>query len=58
MPRRYAVVCDDELSQRVDELSREYDLTEQEVLRQLLRRGLEACDALDGDGGGIELEEQ
>lgn len=44
MPRRYAVVCDDELSERVDALAREYDLTEQEVLRQLLRRGLEACE--------------
>lgn len=55
MPRRYAVVCDDELSERVEELSREFDLTEQEVLRQLLRRGLEVCeDAPDrgGDGAG------
>lgn len=49
MPRRYTVVCDDDLSGRVEELAREFDLTEQEVLRQLLRRGLEACeDAPDG----------
>lgn len=47
MPRRYSVVCDDDLCERVDDLSREYELTEQEVLRQLLRRGLEACDGDD-----------
>ena len=50
MPRRYSVVCDDDLGDAVEALSREYGLTEQEVLRQLVRRGLETTD----DGGGNE----
>lgn len=57
MPRRYSVVCDDDLSERVDALSREYDLTEQEVLRQLLRRGLEVSDGdavTDGSGSDVQ----
>ncbi|GAA0665171.1 ribbon-helix-helix protein, CopG family [Natronoarchaeum mannanilyticum] len=41
MPRRYSVVCDDDLGDRVEALAREYDLTEQEVIRQLLREALE-----------------
>lgn len=44
MPRRYAVVCDDDLAERIDALAREYGLTEQEVLRQLLRQGLERAE--------------
>ena len=44
MARRYSVVCDDDVGDRVEELAREYGLTEQEVLRQLIRRGLEASD--------------
>ena len=44
MPRRYAVVCDDDVGERIDQLAREYGLTEQEVLRQLIRRGLERSD--------------
>lgn len=57
MPRRFSVVCDDDLCERVDALAREYDLTEQEVLRQLLRRGLEASDpAGDGATAGTERE--
>lgn len=51
MPRRYAVVCDDDLAEQIDDLAREYGLTEQEVLRQLLRRGVEAT---EGDSGLID----
>jgi len=47
MPRRYAVVCDDEVGERVEALAREYGLTEQEVLRQLVRRGLESAEGQD-----------
>lgn len=47
MPRRFSVVCDDDVCERVEALAREYDLTEQEVLRQLLRAGLEACERDD-----------
>ncbi|GAB3680830.1 hypothetical protein GCM10028857_04130 [Salinarchaeum chitinilyticum] len=53
MPRRYSVVCDDDLGDRVEALAREYGLTEQEVLRQLVRRGLESTDA----GGNDEHSE-
>ncbi|WP_435347754.1 CopG family transcriptional regulator [Haloarchaeobius sp. HRN-SO-5] len=41
MPRRYAFVCGDDVSERIEGLAYEYDLTEQEVLRQLIERGLE-----------------
>jgi len=49
MPRRYSVVCDDDLSDAVEALAREYGLTEQEVLRQLVRRGLETTDGAGND---------
>ena len=45
MVRRYTVVVDDDLGERVEGLAREYGLTEQEVIRQLIERGLEATDA-------------
>jgi predicted transcriptional regulator len=41
MPTRYTVVCDDDLADRVGMLAREYDLTEEEVIRQLVDIGLE-----------------
>ncbi|HMB51030.1 ribbon-helix-helix protein, CopG family [Natronoarchaeum rubrum] len=41
MSRRYSVVCDDDLGDQVEALARQYDLTEQEVIRQLLREALE-----------------
>lgn len=44
MPRRYSVVCGEDLCERIESLAREYDLTEQEVLRQLLEQGLERCE--------------
>lgn len=54
MARRYAVVCDDDLGERIDALAREYELTEQEVLRQLLRQGLETTEAgTDGHSSGL-----
>lgn len=46
MARRYSLVCDERTAERIDDLSREYGLTEQEVLRQLIRRGL---DTTEGD---------
>lgn len=55
MPRRYSVVCDEDLGERVEALAREYGLTEQEVLRQLIRRGLEATGD-DGDGRSELIE--
>ncbi|MFC7211947.1 CopG family transcriptional regulator [Natronoarchaeum sp. GCM10025321] len=44
MPRQYSIVCDDDVGKRVERLAREYELTEQEVLRQLIERGLEDSD--------------
>jgi len=44
MPTRYTVVCDDDLARDVEEIAREYDLTEEEVLRQLVDVGLGELD--------------
>ncbi|MFB6072658.1 MAG: ribbon-helix-helix protein, CopG family [Halobacterium sp.] len=44
MPQKYAVVCEDSLAADIDELAREYGLSEQEVLRQLIENGLDAVD--------------
>jgi hypothetical protein len=41
MPTRYTVVCDDDLAREVETLARENELTEEEVLRQLLDVGLD-----------------
>jgi len=45
MVRRYSVVCEEDVSDRVEQLAREYDLTQEAVLRQLIRRGLEQTDS-------------
>jgi len=44
MPRKYSVVCGDSLAAEVEDLAREYGLSEQEVLRQLIESGLEAVE--------------
>ena len=41
VPQKFSVVCDDSLSADIEELAREYDLSEQEVLRQLIENGLD-----------------
>lgn len=41
MPTRFTVVCDDDLAREVECLAREYELTEAEVLRQLIDLGLD-----------------
>lgn len=41
MPTRYTVVCDDDLSRHVSKLARKYELTHEEVLRQLAELGLD-----------------
>ena len=45
--RRYTLVCDDRQARRVERLAARYDLTEREVLRQLIGLGLERLDAPD-----------
>jgi len=44
MPTRYTVVCADDRARRIERLAREHDVTEQEVLRQLLDVGLAELD--------------
>ena len=40
MERRYSVTCERDLAKRIDTLAREYDITTQEVLQQLIALGL------------------
>lgn len=47
MSRRYSFVCEDDIARNIERLAREYDLTEEEVLRQLVSAGLETVDAVD-----------
>jgi uncharacterized protein YidB (DUF937 family) len=44
MPRKYSLICGDALANEIEELAKEYGLSEQEVLRQLIDTGLEAVD--------------
>ncbi|MFB6128939.1 MAG: hypothetical protein ABEJ47_04170 [Halorhabdus sp.] len=44
MPTRFSVVVDDDRARDLERLAHEYDLTEEEVLRQLLTLGLESLD--------------
>ncbi len=46
MPTRYTVVCDDDLACEVETLAREFNLTQEEVLRQLIDLGM---DQIDGE---------
>ena len=49
MPTRFTVVCDDDLAREVESLAREYQLTEEEVLRQLIDLGIDKI----GDGARV-----
>lgn len=44
MATRFTVVCEDDLAREVNDLAREYGLTEEEVLRQLIDLGLGEVD--------------
>lgn len=41
MATRYTLVCDEDRARRIRAIAREYDLTEEEVLRQLVDLGLD-----------------
>lgn len=41
MARRFTLVCEDTLARDVERLARENDITEEEVLRQLIGIGME-----------------
>lgn len=42
--RRYKFAVDDELAHRVESLAREFEVSEREVLRQLVEQGLETLE--------------
>lgn len=42
--RRYTLAMDDDLARRVESLAREYEVSEREVLRQLVEQGLESLE--------------
>jgi 2-iminoacetate synthase ThiH len=44
MPTRFTIVCDDGRAREIRRLARKFDLTEEEVLRQLVELGLEHLD--------------
>ncbi|PSQ47480.1 CopG family transcriptional regulator [Halobacteriales archaeon SW_7_65_23] len=44
MPTRFTIVCDDGRAREIRRLARKFDLTEEEVLRQLVELGLENLD--------------
>ena len=46
--RQFTLVCDDRQARRVERLAVQYELTEREVLQQLLDLGLDSLD-LDGE---------
>ena len=41
MERHYSITCERDCAKRIESLAREYDLTTQEVLQQLIEVGLE-----------------
>jgi hypothetical protein len=43
--RRLTLVCDDRQARRIERLASQYDLTEREVLRQLIDLGFDALDS-------------
>lgn len=44
MDRRYSIVFDKSLARQIDTLAHEYDLRQEEVVRQLITVGLEELD--------------
>lgn len=42
--RRFTLVCDDDRAAEIERLAREYNLSEEAVLRQLLDVGLDTVD--------------
>lgn len=54
MPARFSVVLDDDRAREIEDLAREHDLTEEEVLRQLLELGLDALDVEPATDGGVD----
>ena len=53
MPTRFSVVLDDDRSQEIEALARQYDLTEEAVLRQVLDIGLDTLEIERAADGGV-----
>lgn len=49
MDHSFTVRCDETVAREVSALAKRYDLTEPEVLRQLIEIGLEEVDRFDRD---------
>ncbi|MFD1513601.1 CopG family transcriptional regulator [Halomarina rubra] len=45
--QEYTLLCEDGLARDIDRLAREYGLTQEAVLRQLVSAGLDSLDGLD-----------
>ncbi|CCQ34534.1 CopG family protein [Halorhabdus tiamatea SARL4B] len=56
MPTRFSIVVDDDRAHDIEHLAHEHDLTEEEVLRQLLTLGLEALEEDRPVGGRPERD--
>ena len=52
MPTRFSIVLDESRAREIKQLARQYELTEEEVLRQLLDLGLEELDLEHVADGG------
>ena len=52
--RRFTLVCDEQQARRVERLAAQYDLTEPEVLHQLIELGFDSLDADEGRTGESE----
>jgi hypothetical protein len=46
MSTRYSVICDDDIAHEIRLLARENDITEEEVIRQLIQTGLESLEPI------------
>lgn len=44
MPTRYTIVCPDDQARVIESLAHEFDLTEEQVLQQLIDLGMESLD--------------
>lgn len=53
MQRRFSFVADRQLAREIEALAREYDLSTEEVLRQLVGIGLDEIERNDRAGGAV-----
>lgn len=56
MPTRFSVVLDGDRARQIEALARQYDLTDEEVLRQLLDLGLDELEIESANETGMAAE--